>query len=469
MRWPIRYQLLLPWLTLLLGVVGITTWNAISAARRVREQLEERVRNTIRSLSRLPENYPLYDDKILELAQGLSGAEILVVDQEGQRHSTLSSAPAKLTPTELAAIQLPETHVEPEAWQSLRLDQDVKAGRQKYLCGGVRTTRGRSTYLYVFYPQSLWSDAEWEAVTPSLILGGFAGVASLVLAVAVGAHMGQRIAQVEKRTRQIAGGDFTPMPLPGRNDELRDLGRAVNEMAQRLAGLQDTVQKTERLRLLGQVSGGLAHQLRNSAAGARLAVQLYLREHPGEPTDTEPLEVALRQLVLLESNLKRFLDLGRAGELRRERLSIVSLLDDSVTLLAPQCRHTHVDLRWRRPEGDLLVLGDRGQLGQVLINLLDNAISAAGPGGWVEAAIHKVNSTCVTEVRDSGAGPPETIVSRLFEPFATSKPEGVGLGLAVARQIAQAHGGDVSWKRNGKCTVFRLSIPLAIRNDSERG
>jgi signal transduction histidine kinase len=209
--------------------------------------------------------------------------------------------------------------------------------------------------------------------------------------------------------------------------------------------------------------------LRNSAVGARLAVQLYLREHPGAPGDTEPLEVALRQLVLLESNLKRFLDLGRAGELRRERFSISSLLDDTVTLLAPQCRHMHVDLRWQRPADDLLVDGDRGQLGQVLINLLDNAVTAAGPGGWVEAAVYKENSACIAEVRDSGAGPPEAIVPRLFEPFATGKPEGVGLGLAVARQNAQAHGGDVSWKRDGACTVFRLSIPLAIGNDSARG
>jgi len=460
MRWRVRYQLLLPWFTLLLGVVGITTWNAVSSARRVRGEREQLVRDTVHWVSRLPENYPLYDDKFLELIKALSGAEVVVVDQEGQRHSTLASDPAQL-----AAIDLPETEIESDAWRTLALNQDVSIADRKYLCGGVRTTRGLSTRLYFLYPESLLRNAEWEAVKPPLFLGGFAGLASLIIAVAAGIHMGRRIEAVEKRTRQIAAGDFSPMPLPGRNDELRDLGQAVNEMAQRLAAMAETIQKTERLRLLGQLSGGLAHQLRNSAAGARLAVQLYLREHPGQEVDNEPLEVALRQLVLLESHLKRFLDLGRDGALRRERLSMAALLDDTIGLLQPQCRHMHVDLRWQKPATEFWIEGDRGQLGQVLVNLLDNAISAAGPGGRVESTLQMENAHCVVEIRDSGAGPPAEIVARLFEPFATSKPEGVGLGLAVARQIALAHGGDVTWKREATTTVFRLSIPTAIRDD----
>jgi signal transduction histidine kinase len=464
MRWRIRNQLLLPWFTLLLGVVGITTWNAVAAARRVRHQLEEEVRSTVRWLNRLPENYPLYDDKFLELAQALSGAEIIVVDQEGQRHST-----SKLNGGELHKISLPPTDLDAEGWESLHLDHTVTVGGRKYFCGGVRTTRGRSTHLYILYPESLWRDAEWEAVKPPLLLGGFAVLASLVMAVAVGIRLGQRIGALEKRTRQIADGDFTPMTLPGRNDELRDLGRSVNEMAQKLAVLQEAVQKNERLRLLGQLSGGLAHQLRNSAAGARLAVQVFLREHKSpEDGETEALEVALRQLALLESSLKRFLDLGRAGEIRRENFSMTALLDDTVELLRPQCRHMHVELRWQRPNEEMTLSADRGQLGQVLINLFDNAVAAAGSGGWVEAALRKeaatgeIQTQLVIEVRDSGGGPPAEILPRLFEPFATSKPEGVGLGLAFARQIAEAHGGRLTWKRETNCTVFRLSIPESV-------
>src|SRR5439155_9042539 len=104
-----------------------------------------------------------------------------------------------------------------------------------------------------------------------------------------------RILTLERRTRLIAAGDFSPMPLPRFNDELRDLSKSVNDMAQRIAQMQDTLRKTEQVGLLGQVSGGLAHQLRNGVTGARLAVQLHARECTG-PADAEPLQVALRQL-----------------------------------------------------------------------------------------------------------------------------------------------------------------------------
>src|SRR5439155_6716105 len=160
---------------------------------------------------------------------------------------------------------------------------------------------------YILYPETLWRDALWEAVWPVLVMGGSFGLGSLLLAVALGQGLSRRIRELERRTRLIAAGDFSPMPLPRRDDELRDLARSVNDMAQRLARLQETVQRTERLRLLGQVSGGLAHQLRNGLTGARLALQLYARECQGR-NDTAALHVALRQLTLLETNLKRFLD-----------------------------------------------------------------------------------------------------------------------------------------------------------------
>src|SRR5204863_1970357 len=125
-----------------------------------------------------------------------------------------------------------------------------------------------------------------------------------------------RIGSLERRTRLIAEGDFSPMPLPSLNDELRDLTRSVNEMAQRLAQFQETIRQTERLRLLGQVRGGLAHQLRNGVAGARLAVQLHAQECSAD--DGDSLRVALRQLSLIEMHLKKFLDLGKTIELQRQ-------------------------------------------------------------------------------------------------------------------------------------------------------
>src|SRR5204863_58344 len=82
-------------------------------------------------------------------------------------------------------------------------------------------------------------------------------VLSVLLSVLLAQRLTRRFQELERRTRLIAAGDFSPMPLPSRNDELRDLGQSVNEMAERLARFQETIRQTERLRLLGQVSGGL--------------------------------------------------------------------------------------------------------------------------------------------------------------------------------------------------------------------
>jgi len=164
----------------------------------------------------------------------------------------------------------------------------------------------------------------------------------------------------------------------------------------------------------------------------------------------------------VEANLKRFLDLGRTDQPRQEPCALGALVEEVVSLLRPRCRHAHIDLRWQPPPQPIELHADVSQLRHLLLNVLNNALDAAGPGGQVElrmAAGEPDPATCVLEVWDSGPGPPAELESRLFEPFATGKPEGVGLGLAVARQVAEAHGGRIDWRRENGRTCFRLELP----------
>jgi signal transduction histidine kinase len=457
MRWRIRYQLLAPLLTLLLGVAGVSTWNAVASARRAWQQLDGRFRSIARTLAE--SSYPL-GQPILEQLKGLSEAEYLLVSSDGRRHATFPAAD----------VQLPPAEVIVDDWQDLRLGPSTSLAGEEYFCSGLRLHKPperAGAVLYILYPEAHWREVLREAIWPSLILGGSIGVASLALALSLGQGLSRRIRELERRTRLIAGGDFTPLPLFARNDELRDLGRSINEMAGQLAQLQQAVQKTERLRLLGQVSGGLAHQLRNGVTGARLAVQLHARECTGG-ADAEALEVALRQLALLEANLKRFLDLGRTGQARHRPCSLGAILDEAVALLRPQCRHAGIELRWRRPPADCVLAGDAGRLGHLFLNVVGNAVEAAGPGGWVEVGLQTTGGTAQTgegqvaviEVSDSGPGPPPEVAGRLFEPFVTGKAEGVGLGLAVSRQVAEEHGGRIDWRREDSRTCFRIELPL---------
>jgi signal transduction histidine kinase len=450
MRWGIRYQVLVPVLVLLLGVVGASTWLAVrSAESAVRHQIEAQLRQVARTLDRA--SFP-FTERVLEQVEDLSGARCLIVTADGRRLAAPRDPP----------VEPPAEDAPAEDWENLRLGPTVSAGGESYLSSKVRlrSVEGGAATLYLLYPESRWRDALWHALRPALLLGLVGGVGSVALALAVATWLARRVRSLEQRTRLIAAGDFRPMPLPGWDDELRDLAVSVNEMADHLARLQDAVRKAESLRLLGQVAGGLAHQLRNGVTGARLAVQVHARECAG-PDDPEALAVALRQLALVEEKLRRFLHLGGEDRPDPRPCSLPGLIEEAVSLVRPQCRHTHVELTWRPPPDDVTVLGDASQLGQLFLNVLGNAVEAAGPGGRVEVSARlRTDPACaLVEVTDSGPGPPPEIAGRLFEEFVTSKPGGVGLGLAVARQVTEAHGGRIEWGREQGLTHFRITLP----------
>jgi signal transduction histidine kinase len=449
MRWRIRSQLLVPVLILLPGVVGVSAWTAVASVNRARQQIETRLRNVARFLSE-EFRFRLSGD-VLRQMKPLSGADYLLLPHGAG--TPLGTLGVEVTPPPGAVV---------EDWRELHIGPPLLVDGRTYLCSGLRLHRGENAgdTLYILYPEALYRDALWEALAPILLLGSSMGLASVALAVGLGRNLSRRVRELERRTRLIAAGDFSPMPLPGRDDELRDLARSVNEMAQQLARFQETARRTERLRLLGQVGGGLAHQLRNGLTGIRLAVQLFLQEAAGQ-TDTAALEVALRQLTLLETHLKRFLELGRTGDARREQCSLTALVGEAVELLRPQCRHTGTDLAWQPPADDCTLPGDPGQLGQMIHNVLGNAVEAAGPGGTVSVALRQDEGggKYTLEVADTGPGPSPELAGRIFEPFVSGKSEGVGLGLAVARQVAEAHGGTIRWRREDGRTVFRIEVP----------
>lgn len=448
MRFSIRYQLLVPLLALMLGLVGVSTWSAWSSGQRARRQIEGQIRKIADTVSAV--RYTL-NPRTLRMMKGMSGAEYVLCDasrkaihdDKGELVATLATAPDDL----------------PAPGDSF--DKPVQVGGESYLCRGVSMqdeTRG-GAILYIFFPESLLREAVWESLRPALALAIVGGMISIVLSGFLAQNLSRRIEELERRTRLIAQGDFSPMPLPSRDDELRDLARSVNDMAHRLAQFQETIGRTERLRLLGQVSGGLAHQLRNGVAGARLAVQLHAQDCPSEG-DRESLGVALRQLSLVEMHLKKFLDLGKAIELQRQPCRLDEILRDTLELIGPQFRHAKIELRVDVPATPALdILGDAGQLGHLLLNVLTNGLEAAGPGGWVEVRSGVAEAGAFVEVRDSGPGPSAEVAARLFEPFVTGKREGVGLGLAVAREVVEAHGGSIRWSREDGCTCFRIEMP----------
>ncbi len=291
-----------------------------------------------------------------------------------------------------------------------------------------------------------------EAILPPVLLGAALALATLALAF-LADRIARRIRGLQRHTSTLAEGNYFRAALPPQDDELRDLAVSLNDLAKQLAGFERKLKETERLRILGQFSGGLAHQLRNAASGAKLAVQLQIRD-----ADPENLDVALRQLERMETLLRQFLTLGKPDSVQLRSLDLAEVLSQSVFLLQPGARHAGIQLEWIASE-KIRLDGDSVALGHLFGNLLGNALDAAGPGGRVEVRLNGDSNSIRVEVWDSGPGPSAEVAESLFEPFVTGKAQGIGLGLAVAKQAAEAHGGTLNWERIEGRTVFRVRFP----------
>jgi len=449
-RLSLRYRLLVPLALLLVGDAAATAWAARSAARSAEQRLAAQQWGVARTLTE-PPFFPL-KEPVLRKMQKFSGAEFLFTHPTEPAQSTFGEpigAPADVPTAE-----------QPDADAERALGPPVAVAGRAYRCLRLPLKAPHPNAggnLYIFYPESLRRTAVADAVRPLLVLGGAGALLAVVVALAFGARLVRRVRALNARTRLIAAGDFRPMPVTGADDEVRDLCDAVNDTARRLAAFQDELQRNERLQVLGQFSGGLAHQLRNAAAGAKLAVELFLTENPG--ADPEPLRVALRQLARIESNLRQFLALGKPPAGEHKPCDLADLITQAVNLLKPQCQHAGTMVLWTPPAERCVLSADATALSHLFGNVIGNAVEAAGPKGEVQIQARSASKGCFQiEVTDTGPGPPAALADKLFEPFVTGKDQGIGLGLAVAKQAADAHHGTIRWERRAGRTVFVIEL-----------
>ncbi|TXT38820.1 MAG: histidine kinase [Planctomycetota bacterium] len=465
MRWPIQRQLLVPMLLVIVLTSalssGVSAWVGSRWARR---EESDRLARVVATLS--DANFPLQESVLQKLA-GLSGAEFVVWDAQQQAQAATLPLDADVR-DRLKAV--PETG----PLSDLSSNPLVEIQGRSFLTAKVplRRTATRPLSLLVLYPEDRWWTATRGAVLPPLIAGGVTALAALVLTAWWSQRFTRPIARLSQQSESIAGGDFQPMPLPTRDDELRDLTLSINRMVEQLTRYEQQVRRSERLKTLGQLGAGLAHQLRNWLTGARMAMQVHARECPlGE--NAESTEMALRQLGLMESYLQRFLTLGAgrdepARPHERRDVPLIELVEEVLSLFRPRSRHVGLELQWTPPPSPITALGDHDELQEMLMNLLFNGLEAATQfssstqEAWVRIELDQATpSRARLRVLDTGPGPADAIAGQLFEPFVTDKPEGTGLGLAVAKQIAESHGGSLRWSREGTTTCFEIELPTS--------
>lgn len=463
MWWPIRYQWLVPSAIILLIAVAVTSVSsAWLAAKRNTTTTLEQLNRVIDTLvhSRFP-----FSQNVLEQMRGLSGAEFAAFDSAGELLA--STIPNETIPSHFLAQVEQRGRIESLSEKSVATLND-----RRYFASVITPVYSdvRVDALLVLYPEASWQEARADAIVPPLLVGaatlGLLGIVSAWLA----SRMSRRIQKLKEQVAAIAEGDFLQLPLESRRDELQELSRSVNLMSRQLLQMRETIRRTEQTRLLGQLAGGLAHQLRNAITGARMAVQIHARRCSSP--DEESLHVALRQLELTEEQIRGLLSVGKPEKRTPIPREVKPLLDEIRMLVGPVCKHSGVEFELEisldpnREDGPALV-EDSERVRTAVLNLVLNAIDAAGAKGkvWLKGSCQ--SHQIVFEVIDTGSGPPAELGDHIFDVFVTGKPEGVGFGLALAHQVAVEQQGQLTWARIENTTCFRLVLTVPQRVSHE--
>ena len=221
----------------------------------------------------------------------------------------------------------------------------------------------------------------------------------------------------------------------------------------------------EKQRLLSRLLGRLAHEIRNPLSSLDIHVQLLeedLAHLTPEVRDklSGRVEILHGELRRLENIVKHFLRLAGPSELNLESVDVPETIAHVCELLRPEAQEREIELREQVDSSLPVLSADRVQLTQALLNLLINALQAVERRGSIEVSAAQRSEFVVIGVRDTGPGVPPEKASAIFEPYYTTKPEGSGLGLWIAQQIALAHGGNISVENLPEGgALFTLRLP----------
>jgi len=227
--------------------------------------------------------------------------------------------------------------------------------------------------------------------------------------------------------------------------------------------MEEQLIRSGRLQSLGELTAGLAHELKNPLASLLGATDIIADEIP-ETSERRPMvEILKKELTRLAELLDNFLRFARPGTLQKSEFDVCEMLKEVVDLLSAQASKQQVEVIYNCDLTHLNLQGDREKLKQLAVNLILNAVQAMTEAGKVEVGIRpktKGKQEFIELVfSDNGPGIPKEIIEKIFNPFVTGKPQGTGLGLSIASRIVDQHQGYIEVEnRETGGAQFRVGI-----------
>lgn len=341
---------------------------------------------------------------------------------------------------------------------------------------GIITVDDLGRLLYANPAASQLLGVPFETLSGAPVLERLRGSAPLVAA-AIDSQIGEQRTSARSEGTLVQGSRAVPIGITTTSvtGDLRPVGGATTVIVQDISDekrLESLRLRAQRLEAVAELSASLAHEIKNPLASIRSAVEQISRRQAATADERVLGELITRESDRLSRLLSEFLDFARVQSARRDVLDLRDIVRGASTLAGTHPdRAAGVTLDLQVPDEPAIIAGDEDLLHRAVFNLALNALQASPETGAVTIAMRRVAAArCPAglpfdtdafeiEVRDQGEGIPPDIQDRLFEPFATTKPGGSGLGLAVVHRAIEAHRGVILVDSDRDGTRFSVYLP----------
>jgi signal transduction histidine kinase len=350
----------------------------------------------------------------------------------------------------------------------------VTVNGQRYRLGaaslkGDVTPHQPALRLVLLMPEARVMAARRSARDRIALMTLIAIIGATLCATYIGGALARPIQQLAARMEAVTPETVGTLPdesasVALESTETRRLSENFYHLLERLTAARAQLDLAARLAGAGQLSAAVAHELRNPLSGIKMTARVLLDEPELSDDGRQSVDLMLREIERMEAYLTELLGLNEAPEAEGNAFAAVDLRDvikRQVEAISKRAAHQHVEVTFSGTDDVASVSGVDHQLQQVVHNLLTNAVDAAGGQGRVEVKLSAVEpDRWRVTVDDTGPGIDSAVQGRLFEPFATTKIGGGGLGLTISRQIMLRHGGMIDCEsRTEGGTSFWLELP----------
>jgi signal transduction histidine kinase len=293
-------------------------------------------------------------------------------------------------------------------------------------------------------------------------------IIALIAALLLTARMTRPLEELATASEAVTQGNLDRRTSPSGPTEVRRVGTAFNAMTENLRTTLDELSRRSALAAVGEFATSLSHDMRNALTSVRLDLERAERMRIDEPAPRKLLERALGSVTRLETLLNGALQVARAGRIPAAEVDVSGPIREAADAVMGTLGAISGSLEIDLADDALIVRGSAAGLQQVFANLLFNAANALQPGGRILVAGRSRDEMVEVLIADNGCGFSEEMLAPVSGPFVSSKPNGSGLGLPIARRIVAEHGGTLEIESaTGEGTVVRVRLPRLNESSSD--